>query len=148
MNGGARQPAGAEAGPDSDFAGHFEALAAGSICFPYCTRCERYHWYPMARCPFCHGLWCWRPAAGPSRLLSWTVVHRHFSAREDLELPYAVALIVFEDAPGVRLVSAIAGEPTTLRQMMRLEPVIHDGYGVGRPTLTFRPFRGPDGTSV
>lgn len=122
---------------DPDFSGHFEALREGSIAFPYCARCERYHWYPMGRCPFCHGAWYWKPASGPCRLLSWTRVYRHFSAREDLVLPYLVALVVFDDAPGVRLVSALMEVPPDPRPMASLEPIIDAPQG-GRPRLTFR----------
>lgn len=88
-----------------EFAAHFAHLAAGRLCFPYCTHCRRFHWYPMPLCPHCrHRDWQWRAAGGQGELYSWTEIHHAFDARYSGALPYIVALICFGDAPGIRLV--------------------------------------------
>lgn len=95
---------------EPEFAGHFEQLAQGRLCFPYCPACQRFHWYPMPLCPHCRtDGWQWRAVQGSGMLYSWTEVHHAFDARYGGALPYIVALIEFVDAPGIRLVSNLVG---------------------------------------
>ncbi len=123
-----------------EFEPHFSHLAAGRLCFPYCMKCARFHWYPMPLCPHCQSAdLAWREVAGRGTLYSWTEIHHAFDARYTGPLPYIVALIDFADAPGVRLVSNIvdvAAETLTINM-----PVgAHFGHAAdGKPQVTFRP---------
>jgi uncharacterized protein len=125
---------------DPQFAPHYTHLAAGRLCFPYCTACARFHWYPMPLCPHCQRAgWEWWQVTGRGTLYSWTEIHHGFDARYAGPLPYIVALIDFADAPGVRLVSNIVGAATdTLTLDMSL--TAHFGQDPhGQPRVTFRP---------
>lgn len=128
-------PANAGSQLDPGFEGHFEGLHHGQLRLPYCEECTRFHWYPLKHCPFCQGSWRWREVRGPFELFSWTHVHRHFSDRDDLTLPYTVLLVVADDAPGVRIISRPTYDGTAeLREAMALELVIDRKNAV----LTFR----------
>lgn len=123
-----------------DFAPHFTELAAGRLCFPYCTDCRRFHWYPMPRCPHCRSAHLeWREVSGRGRLFSWTEIHHAFDARYTGPLPYIVALVDIDDAPGVRLVTHMigAGNGVLLIDM----PVVADfsRLSCGDGPLAFRP---------
>lgn len=96
----------------AEFDAHFEHLAAGRLCFPYCGNCQRFHWYPMPLCPHCRAAdWQWRAVSAIGRLYSWTEIHHAFDARYGGPLPYLVALIEFAEAPGIRLVANLVGSP-------------------------------------
>ena len=93
-----------------EFEPHFTQLAAGRLCFPFCTDCQRFHWYPLPLCPHCQSSQAaWRQVSGQGELYSWTEIHHAFDVRYNGPLPYIVALISFADAPGVRLVSNMLG---------------------------------------
>lgn len=88
----------------AEFRPFFAALARDRLAFPHCAQCDRFHWYPMKLCPFCRGSQIvWTGVAGLGRVFSWTVVRHDFDPA--LRAPYIVALVEFDDAPGVRLVT-------------------------------------------
>jgi uncharacterized OB-fold protein len=94
-----------------EFLPHFDGLARGRIELPHCTDCKRFHWYPMPHCPHCQSRAIeWKAVAGDARLYSWTVVRHAFHPSLRDELPYVVALVTFDDAPGIRLVTNLAQE--------------------------------------
>jgi uncharacterized OB-fold protein len=123
-----------------EFRGHFEAIADGSLRFPYCESCGRFHWYPMPRCPHCQsGALVWRKLSGRGTLYSWTVVRHAFDRTLRDAIPYIVALVTFDDAPGVRLVTnLIDAAPESIRIGMPLQPVFRNPPGK-RPQVVFRP---------
>ena len=93
-----------------EFAAHFEHLAAARLCFPCCADCQRFHWYPMPLCPHCQSSrLSWQQVSGRGTLYSWTEIHHAFDVRYHGPLPYIVALIDVNDAPGVRLVCNLVG---------------------------------------
>jgi uncharacterized OB-fold protein len=122
-----------------EFAPYWELLRAGSLAFPRCSACGRHHWYPMQRCPWCGGGdITWAPVCGQGVLYSWTVVRHAFAPDYADKIPYVVALVEFPDAPGVRLVTQVLGEPDApLRCGMQLAAVI-EAPESGRPTVRFR----------
>lgn len=64
----------------------------------------------MKRCPHCRSADIeWSAVAGRGTIYSWTLVHYPFDPDWTDDLPYLVALVEFEDAPGVRLVTNIVG---------------------------------------
>lgn len=122
-----------------EFAAHFAELANGRLCFPWCPACRRFHWYPMPLCPHCRtDGWQWRAVSGVGTLYSWTEIHHAFDARYSATLPYIVALIEFDDAPGVRLVAKLVGTAAALGigQTVRAD---FSEVTAGRGALVFRP---------
>ena len=71
-------------------------------------------------------------------LYSWTEIHHAFDARYSATLPYIVALIEFDDAPGVRLVAKLVGTAAALGigQTVRAD---FSEVTAGRGPLVFRP---------
>ncbi|CAG2160737.1 Zn-ribbon domain-containing OB-fold protein [Cupriavidus numazuensis] len=123
-----------------EFLPHLEGLARGDIQLPYCIDCQKFHWYPMPRCPHCQNREIhWKTVSGDAKLFSWTVVRHAFHPSLKDELPYIVALVTFEDAPGVRLVTNLVGvAPEDIRMGMSLRPVF-DNSSQERPKVKFSP---------
>jgi uncharacterized OB-fold protein len=93
-----------------EHAGFRSGLENGQLCFPRCSDCGRFHWYPMTLCPHCRSSRIeWQAVAGRGHVYSFTVVRHAFDEEWRSALPYVVALIEFEDAPGVRLISNLVG---------------------------------------
>lgn len=123
-----------------EFLAHFDGLAQSRVQLPYCTACGRFHWYPMPLCPHCQSSKVeWRAVAGDAKLYSWTVVRHAFHPSLRDELPYVVALVTFDDAPGVRLVTNLTQTGLdNLRCDMALRPVF-DNKPRTLPRVKFRP---------
>jgi uncharacterized OB-fold protein len=125
-------------GQRTEFQGHFDRLSRGELAFPICQDCGKWHWYPMTLCPHCQSSrLAWRPVQGVGEIWSWTVVRHAFDPGYAGRLPYVVALVCFEDAPGVRLVANIEGvSPEDLRigQPVRLL-LPDDGRPLSRPVF-------------
>ncbi len=119
-----------------EFEGFFAGLSRHELCFPRCRDCGRFHWYPLKHCPHCQGSDIgWQAVAGPAQLYSWTVVRYAFDPDFAGRLPYIVALVAFDEAPGVRLVSnLIEVETEDLEIGQALEPVFP-----GDERVLFRP---------
>lgn len=91
----------------SEFSPFFLHVAKGELAFPYCDSCNRFHWYPMKRCPHCQSAAIrWQAVKGVGRLYSWTEVRHQFG---DHPTPYIVGIVEFDDAPGLRMVTNIVG---------------------------------------
>jgi uncharacterized OB-fold protein len=75
---------------------------------------------------------------GRGKIFSWTVVRYPFDPSFSDQIPYIVAAVVFEDAPGVRLVTNIIDiEPDQIEIGMEVENVFRR---MGDTTLAvFRP---------
>lgn len=87
----------------------WDATARGELAFPRCPGCARWHWYPGPACP------CgtatepqWQPVAGTGVIHTFSRVHRAFLPSGS-PVPYVVALVDIDDAPGVRLVTNLVG---------------------------------------
>lgn len=108
----------------AEFLPHFEGLARREVRLPCCGDCGRFHWYPMPRCPHCQGGDIrWSPITSPATLYSWTVVRHAFQPALRGSLPYIVALVTFDDAPGVRLITNLVDvEPADIHVGMALRP--------------------------
>lgn len=109
-----------------EFAGFFEAARRRQLAFPRCEDCGRFHWYPMKACPHCRSRRvAWQPVAGGGSLFSWTVVRHAFDPAYKDRLPYIVALVEFDDAPGIRLVTNLEADPAVLTIGDSVTPVFH-----------------------
>ena len=122
-----------------EFSGFFENACANRLCFPRCDECEAFHWYPMPRCPHCRSKnWGWHKIVGVGVIHSFTRVEHAFDKERAHDLPYIVALITFEDAPGVRLISNIIDEEAAnLRIGQSVHPVFSSSVD-GQPSVVFR----------
>ena len=91
-----------------EFEPFWQGLRQRHFKLPRCRDCDRFHWYPMIRCPHCISPDIeWSPIVARGSLFSWTVVRRAFAEDFADQVPYIVGLIEFEVAPGVRFVSEI-----------------------------------------
>ena len=116
-----------------EFDGFFEHAQHGRLAFPRCDACLCVHWYPMPICPHCQGTdIAWQPVTGRGEIFSFTRVHHAFDKSRRDALPYVVALIVFEDAPGVQFITNLIGSP-------------QQDIAIGRPVEAV--FPASDGTS-
>lgn len=120
----------------SEFKGFFNNLALGKLAFPNCKSCGAFHWYPMKYCPHCQSANIhWQPVGGIGRVYSWTVVRHSFNTVHTLPLPYVVALLEFEDAPNVRLITNLVDTaPESLTIGMKVEPIL-TGLNEGEPPV-------------
>jgi uncharacterized protein len=114
--------------PVAAFEPFWQLLRAGQLSFPRCNDCDRFHWYPKSACPFCGSSRLrWSSVAGEGTLFSWTTVRHAFSDQYEEKIPYVVALVEFDDAPGVRLVSNLSGvDLDAVRIGMRVVPDFSD----------------------
>jgi len=65
----------------------------------------------MPRCPHCRGKDIeWRQVEGRGHLASFTRVLHPFDKSRAHRLPYVVALVQFDGAPGVTLVTNLVGD--------------------------------------
>jgi len=129
----------------SEYVPFFDHAERGVLAFPYCPACSRFHWYPMKRCPHCQADAIeWRPVDGRGRLYSWTDVRHPFGMRP--KPPYIVALVEFDDAPGVRLITNLrAVSEATLRIGAAVRAVLPRRSGDPDDIVLFEPF--DDGTT-
>jgi len=131
-----------------EFAGFFEHARQGSLAFPRCAACARFHWYPMPVCPHCrHADVTWQPISGPGEIFSFTTVRHAFEPTRRSRLPYVVALVTFEDAPGVQLVTNIIDSPPEAIAIgARVQPVFPPP-DAGEPAVLFRVVTGEPGAT-
>ena len=124
--------------PD-EFRPFFEQAKQGRLTFPRCTSCQRFHWYPMPRCPHCRGVDIeWHPVAGRGQIHSFTHVRHAFDETRRGALPYTVGLITFDDAPGVQFVTNIVDAAESEIAIGRsVEPVFSTSAD-GGPVVNFR----------
>jgi uncharacterized OB-fold protein len=95
---------------DRETAGFFTAASEGRLVYRACLDCGRGLHPPTAHCPSC-GSWNtdWKQARGSGRLYSWTTVTRQI--HPDFPTPYTLAVVELDDAPEVRLMGHLDGEP-------------------------------------
>ncbi len=125
-----------------EFAGFFEHAARGRLAFPCCEHCDRFHWYPMPRCPHCQAdRIVWQPVCGKAEIYSFTSVQHAFNENRREDLPFTVALVTFADAPDVRMITNIVGvNHEALHIGDAVEPAF-SAAGGDRPLVVFRPMR-------
>lgn len=93
---------------DFDLDGHFLNAKGPYLALPRCQACDRYHWYPMKRCPHCFSArLAWSPVANTGHVYSATTVRRAFSESNQGKTPYGVVLVSLDAVPDIRLISRI-----------------------------------------
>jgi len=102
----------------------WEACRNEELRFPRCKNCGIWQWYPTFICPSCEGEFEWAKVTPKGKLFSWTVVHKAFFPEFKEKVPFIVACIDVDDAPGVRFIAnAIDCKPEDLRIGMEMDVV-------------------------
>lgn len=113
----------------------WNATSEHRLEIPRCGECGRFQMPPAPFCPACQSAEQeWVEVSGRGTIYSYTLITNPPFAEAAEHLPYAPALLELDDAPGVRLVSAIVNAP-----------IDHVRIGA-RVTLCWQDL--PDGVSV
>lgn len=92
----------------------WQAGAEGRVMMPRCNHCGTLRWPAGPFCPECHTQAVEWVSPGRARLYSFTVLSVQGVDKEAPPQSRMPALVVFDDAPGVRLVSVLVdADPNT-----------------------------------
>ncbi|HEY2751595.1 Zn-ribbon domain-containing OB-fold protein [Phenylobacterium sp.] len=117
---------------DRDTAGFFQAAAEGRLVYKACDDCGHALHPPTDHCPHCGGAHTtWRDARGTGRLHSWTTVMHQI--HPDYPAPYTLVVVELDEAPEVRLMGRLDGEPLLVPEMAM--QVWFEPLGEGGPVL-------------
>lgn len=102
----------------------------------------------MPLCPHCQSDdVAWQPVSGRGEIFSFTTVRHAFDRTWRDRLPYVVALVTFDDAPGVQLVSnIIASQEEDVAIGQAVQPVFRSP-DTGEPPVLFRLADSPERTA-
>lgn len=128
--------------PDQFSAFHWEGAARGELLVQRCDSCLRFQYPPSPVCESCQARELTpTPVSGRGSLYAKTVLHQAFHPDFADSVPYTVALVDLDDAPGVRLLTNIVeADPAGLTAGQPLE-VTFEQRGDGA-IPQFRPVRG------
>lgn len=100
----------------------WQAALRDELVFPHCQECGHWQWYPAYTCPRCGGELVWESVSKQGTLYSWANVNRVLLPEYEDIVPYTVALVDIDDAPGVRLIVMLKeSDPEQLRLGMSME---------------------------
>jgi uncharacterized OB-fold protein len=100
---------------DPDLAAYWEATRRQALIVRHCVTCDHVFWPPRPACRYCASLELdWRPAGERGRVFTWTVVGHTAIAGFREALPFAVAIVALDAAPGVRMVGRVISPPDVL----------------------------------
>ena len=86
----------------------WDAAAEGRLVVERCDACGADAFPPRGICRSCRSRGTgWAEVTGPGTVYSFTVNHQRWLP--DLEVPYAVVLVEFDDHPGVRVAGRLRG---------------------------------------
>jgi hypothetical protein len=95
---------------DHDTGGHFQAAQRGALGVLFCAACDASVHLPRPYCSACGSMDVeWREVAPTGTIYSWTVVEHQLHPA--FPVPYTVALVEVDEAPGVRFVTHLDGRP-------------------------------------
>jgi uncharacterized OB-fold protein len=90
----------------ADTAPFWEACRRKTLAIQRCTDCGSFRHPPTPVCWRCRSFAHeWTPVSGRGTVFSHAVVHRAFLPELEPYVPYVVAVVALDDAPGVRLVT-------------------------------------------
>jgi uncharacterized OB-fold protein len=94
---------------DNEHAATFwHGIDEGRLLLPRCGGCGRWQWYPTPTGPCCPGAgYEWRELAGTGAVFTFTTVRHAFLTELADALPFTVALIELDGAPGPRFVGVL-----------------------------------------
>ena len=118
----------------------WEAASRRELALPFCTRCERFFFYPRVICPSCGSRDVeWRRASGRGRLHTFCIQHQSGLPGFRDATPFVTAIVELDE--GVRLMSFLVGvdpEPGAIRCDMPVE-VAFEELDDGQLLPVFRP---------
>ena len=125
---------------DRSTAPFWEAARERRLVVCECATCHALRMPPGPFCPNCQSQSVqWRGVPGTGSVYSYTIVRRALTPESAKGIPYAPAVIALDDAPGIRLVSAVVGcAPEKVGIDARVRPLWHalpDGHVVAYFTL-------------
>ncbi len=96
-----------------------------SLVIQRCQACERFVWFPAAKCPRCGGeALKWTRVSGRGRLFSWALVEKPLFGPYREKVPYLTGLVSLEEDEGVRVVTLLVDcEPEDLEIEMPMQVV-------------------------
>jgi uncharacterized protein len=125
--------------PDHASAFFWEGAACGELLVQKCGDCQGFQYPPTVICEKCQSRDV-RPqrVSGRGTLYALTVMHQAFLPMFAEDLPFTIALVDLDDAPGARLLTNIVGAaPGDLSAGDPLEVVFETRGGYALPQ--FRP---------
>jgi uncharacterized OB-fold protein len=106
------------------------AAAEGRLVVERCDACGAESHPPRGICRSCRSrALTWVDVAGPGHVYSYTTNHQAW--QPDLEVPYTVVLVEFEDHPGVRVVGRLRGDQVAIG--MLVDVAFEDGIPAFAP---------------
>jgi uncharacterized protein len=102
--------------------------ARGVLLVTRCDGCAHWHWYPPLACPCGTGRLVWKDVGRTGTVFSFTVAHRSFLPPGAVDLPFPVALVEPDAAPGVRLLGHVVGVEPAVGQRVSVD--FRDGVPV------------------
>jgi len=111
--------------PDLHTKEFWDRCARHELQFQQCVDCGVFRFPPLSGCRHCGSTRVvWKPIAGRARVFSHTTVVHPVIPSISHDVPYAVVVVEFDDAPGARLISNVLGTPAEeIRIGMELELV-------------------------
>ncbi len=97
--------------PDPDSAGFWEATSKGQLALCRCDACGLWMQPPLERCRKCNATTSYQPISGHGEVHSFIVQHRPVTVGYLDNVPYAVAIIEFDEQKGLRLPGRIVDVP-------------------------------------
>jgi acetyl-CoA acetyltransferase/uncharacterized OB-fold protein len=125
--------------PESDAGAPFwEATRARRLVLPWCTACERPHWFPRDACPHCLGdTIVWREASGRGVVHACSTMPKAALPGLVGHVPYVVALV--DLAEGVRVMTNVVGCPADEVHVGQAVAATWEALEDGRHLLVFEP---------
>jgi uncharacterized OB-fold protein len=113
-------------GPETE--PYWEGCKQGELRFQRCLNCGTFRHPPAPVCYACRARETeWVCVSGRGTVYTYTVVHHPVHPKLTPHIPYNVALVALEDAPGVRLVSNVIDvAPEELRIGLPVEVVFEE----------------------
>ncbi len=126
---GEPRPVGIPPAVTEETAGFWAAAAEGRLVVERCTACGAESFPPREMCPSCRGRSMEvAEITSVGRIYSLTVNHQRWLP--DLEVPYAIVLVEFDDHPGIRVVGRLRGcDPLDAHIDMAVEVGFEPGPG-------------------
>lgn len=97
--------------PDQASRFYWEGAKRGELLVQQCDECHSFQFPPTVVCESCHAR-SLTPAkvSGSGTVYSKTVLHQAFLPVFAEDVPFTVALVDLDDAPGVRILTNLIGE--------------------------------------
>ena len=115
----------------------WQAAAEHRLVAQKCGNCSHLHLPPSPICPSCRSdATEWEDLSGRGEVYTYTTIHRAVAPGQ--ELPFVVAVIALDGAPGVRLISNLVDTPLSEIEIGMPVEVVWEDMG---PALTLPRFK-------